>query len=674
MTDRYWLSVREAAELTGWHPQYIRRLAREGQLRSRTVQHANRRAQREYSLASLPVEAQLKFLKQPLLAGPACTALALRSDSNQPQLFASLPEVTEPERLGLSPVQNAQAMKRLEAIAPLVEFSRRSSSKRSRPTFRTSGGVAVKNMGSLANYLAEQNQVSSRTLWHWYTRYRKHGYTGLVDRIRADKGKSRFLEAHPAIRAYVENKYLRERLSVQLVYQALLRDLTSIDLDCARAPSYSTVRAYLQQLPKPLVILSREGKREFQERCEPYLLTNFESLVPNQIWVSDHGQHDVWVRNDQFSGVSANAAVRPWLTAVIDMRSRKIVGTAWSANPSSHTISSALRVAIENFGIPETLVIDNGKDYEKIGRIDFSPECSGLLVRLGIQPHYCLPRHPQSKLIESWFGTVRKRFDCLWPSYCGSNPTNRPEQCTEALKEHQAYLKGKRKNSPLPLAGEFIATARQWVEEYNSQHPHTGRGMQGRTPDEVFTELLPPGQRRLIESPEVLYALFWDRQRRKVSEGGCVHLYGERYEPADGESLSKLFLEIERDVLVACDPANLGEAIALDLDGRFLGRLRAQKLISRGPVSHEDIRASMRIRRTARKAISDYVTGLSALRGRAGDRSEIDHLQERAEISQKKHSPPATSTASALIRAQDLRIPAKPGFIDDIVRELTEEE
>ena len=97
--------------------------------------------------------------------------------------------------------------------------------------------------------------------------------------------------------------------------------------------------------------------------------------------------------------------------------------------------------------------------------------------------------------------------------------------------------------------------------------------MSGRTPDEVFNELLLPGQRRLIESPEVLYALFWDRQRRKVSEGGCVQLHGERYEPADPESLAKLFLEIERDVIVACDPANLGEAIALDLDGRFLGRL-----------------------------------------------------------------------------------------------------
>jgi putative transposase len=661
-----WLTLDRVILLCGWSKRHIRRLASDNRVltRDNNALLVSGKPGREYALSSLPVEAQLKFFKQPMLSGSASTALAVRANPRQPELFAALPEVTETERLNLSAEQNAVALKRLETIAPLLEF--RSWSKCSRPTFRTVGGLAVRSMNSLAEYLAQQHQVSPRTLWNWYAQYRKLGYTGLVDRVRSDKGKSRFFEAHPAIRAFVENKYLRERLSIQLVYQALLRDFKNAEPACRRVPSYSAVRSYLKQLPKPLLILSREGKRQFQERCEPYLLTDFESLLPNQIWVSDHGQHDAWVRNDQFPGVSANAAVRPWLTAVIDMRSRKIVGTAWSANPSSHTISSALRVAIENFGIPHTLVIDNGKDYEKIGRIDFSAECSGVLIRLGIQPHYCLPRHPQSKLIESWFGTVRKRFDCLWPSYCGSNPTDRPEQCTEALKEHQAFLKGKRKSSPLPLAGEFIATARQWVEEYNSQHPHSGRGMKGRTPDEVFNELLLPGQRRLIESPEVLYALFWDRQRRRVSEGGCVQLYGERYEPADPESLAKLFLEIERDVIVACDPANLGEAIALDLDGRFLGRLRAQKLITRGPVSQEDIRASMRIRRTARKAIADYVAGLSRIRARAGDRSEIAHLQDRAEAPEQRHSPPPT------LRSQDLQIAANPGFIDDIVRELRE--
>src|ERR1019366_1997076 len=212
MMEQHWITIREVTDLTGWHPQHVRRLAREGQLQHRPSKNVRRngQAEREYALSSLPVEAQLRFLKQPLLSGPDCTALALRSNPNQSNLFASLPEIGEPERLNFSARQNAQALKRLEVIAPLLEFSSRS--QRSRPTFRTIGGVAVRSMNSLAGFLADQHHLNPRTLWNWYGQYRKLGYAGLVDRVRSDKGKSRFPRAHPAVRAYLENKYLGERL------------------------------------------------------------------------------------------------------------------------------------------------------------------------------------------------------------------------------------------------------------------------------------------------------------------------------------------------------------------------------------------------------------------------------------------------------------------------------
>ena len=156
-----WLTLEGVILLSGLSKRHIRRLvcANHIQTRDKRAWRIPGNPTREYALSSLPVEAQLKFLKQPLLSGPACTALALRSDPNQSSLFASLPEVTEPERLNFSPEQNAQALKRLEAIAPLVEFSSRS--RRARPTFRTSGGVAVRSMNSLAGYLADQHQVST---------------------------------------------------------------------------------------------------------------------------------------------------------------------------------------------------------------------------------------------------------------------------------------------------------------------------------------------------------------------------------------------------------------------------------------------------------------------------------------------------------------------------------
>lgn len=122
--------------MTNWSDRTIRWKVPLGVVHSQNDGNQNRKSRStEYALSSLPIEAQLKFLKQPLIQGPDCTALVLRSDPNQSKLFASLPEVTGPQRLNFSAEQNAQAMKRLEAIAPLLEFSNRS--KRSRPTFRT---------------------------------------------------------------------------------------------------------------------------------------------------------------------------------------------------------------------------------------------------------------------------------------------------------------------------------------------------------------------------------------------------------------------------------------------------------------------------------------------------------------------------------------------------------
>jgi hypothetical protein len=76
----------------------------------------------------------------------------------------------------------------------------------------------------------------------------------------------------------------------------------------------------------------------------------------------------------------------------------------------------------------------------------------------------------------------------------------------------------------------------------------------------------------------------------------------------------------------------------------------------------------MQIRRTARKAIADYVTGLSGIRARAGDRTEVAHLQDRADMPEPQNPRPR------LTRSQDLQTAAGPDFIDDIVRELTEGE
>src|ERR1035437_461681 len=86
-----WINKEGVGRVTGWSDRTIRWKVQLGALRLRTTSSRQKRGsgQREYALSSLPVEAQLRFLKQPLLSGPDCTALALRSNPNQSNLFAS---------------------------------------------------------------------------------------------------------------------------------------------------------------------------------------------------------------------------------------------------------------------------------------------------------------------------------------------------------------------------------------------------------------------------------------------------------------------------------------------------------------------------------------------------------------------------------------------------------
>ena len=88
-----WLNKETVRGATGWSDRTIRWKVQLGALRLRNTRNGPKRGsgQREYALSSLPVEAQLKFLKQPLLSGPDCTALALRSDLNQSNLFRRSP-------------------------------------------------------------------------------------------------------------------------------------------------------------------------------------------------------------------------------------------------------------------------------------------------------------------------------------------------------------------------------------------------------------------------------------------------------------------------------------------------------------------------------------------------------------------------------------------------------
>jgi putative transposase len=382
-----------------------------------------------------------------------------------------------------------------------------------------------------------------------------------------------------------------------------------------------------------------------------------EHTRPNEVWVADHRIYDVLVANDCFAQADELAAVRLWETCIEDMRTRVIVGSVWSINPSWRTIASALRQGITRFGMPEIFYCDNGKDFRKVGdgagrgslltEADYSapvelgedgniPVEQGLLARLGIKVCYCIPRHPQSKLIESYFNFVSKRFDRMFfgKGYAGSKPDMRPDFCRDAEKQHAQFLAGKREKSPLYGAKHFIELHAQFVDERNREHSHTGRGMKGRAPMDVMDELLPTHERRILDMA-ALEPLFWDVQKRLVTN--CkVHINNSSYSAAvdDLQGQQNMYHANGGDVAVHCDPNDMACALAFEdaPSGALLARLVSDEWASRGRVTQEQVKAIQTQRARLRNASIESFGIIGA-----NVPSEIELLERRGNL------PPAVS-------------------------------
>lgn len=632
-----WISRDELLQLTGWARRTVSRKCASGEVKSRIAATArNGKAGREYDASSLPAEFQVKRLQQrlavvrPVLVKASDTAIATLPAPGSDKVIRTLTSLTKEQR--------EQAEQRLEIIGPMIDFVNKTNGHK--PLF-IAGREEITTLSQIVEHLSATLGYSKATIWNWWKAYKEDGAGGLADKPRSDRNISRFFSAHQQAAAFAQSKFLHEKLSVQLTFEAIRREWARLRLNADdEPPTYETVRVYLNGLSPLIKAVAREGEKVYNNDFAPYLLRDISKVRVNQVWISDHMAHDVFVRNIDLSNGCAvfpelplNAPFRPWLTCIVDMRSRRVVGTCWCVNPSSNTISSALRFAMRSFGLPQVFYIDNGKDFKKLGKRspELSPDAQGVLVRLGVTSQHCLPKHPQSKQIESFFRTVHQRFDILWQAYCGTSTADRPEQCDELQRLHKRLVaEGRADDSPLPAASEFIQAAATWLHvEFNERFAHKGQGMNGRTARAIYDAELPPKKLRPVNPGDVAQ-LFWDRQKRIVSEGGCVQLFNTRYEPVDADSCAALMLAIKTEVLVACDPLNVGEAIALSSDGRFLGHLRAQELLVHGATNAETIRASMKMRRNAFKAVKGYVAAVAQHRALAGDVSELEAITRRA--------------------------------------------
>ena len=401
----------------------------------------NGRPVREYLAAS-----------HPSLALPAQHHLALVIAPVSPlPLFAGMADSSEAPRIMLpNPEQQKQAEERLAILKPILEFPEHPARFQSLQV----NGRPVTSVERMIEYVAATSGRTPRTLKYWLSAFRADGFAGLADRVRADKGRSRWFDHHHQAALFAAYLHLVERQSITFVCEQMQRDPAMAGLEPGELPSRETVRIFLaQQISPAMKALAREGQREYRERMSPYLRRMYTDIFANQVWVGDTAILDVEAQNDLYPELTEGAPLRIRLCAMEDFRSRKIVGVNFAVEGSSSVITATMLRGILRHGLPEMIYVDNGKDYKKVakgaasgfemlGDDDFAPLVDkGLLARLGIGVTHCIPRHPQSKHVERFFRTLHTRFDSVHKTYTGGSPATRPDSTELAMMQHRRLLK-----------------------------------------------------------------------------------------------------------------------------------------------------------------------------------------------------------------------------------------
>jgi putative transposase len=529
-----------------------------------------------------------------------------------------------------------QAEERLAIIQPLLDFD-------------ADPHRFAKSKSQLVRSICAERGIGRATLFRWQEAYREGGLPALADRQRSDKGRSRYFEANPRAAWVAAYLHLECRQSYRAVFEELSRRAGELEL--AELPHYDTVRSWLASVPPSLRAYALKGRREYTERCAPYLSRGYTDVEPNRIWVSDHAIHDVEVMNDCFPEAEWGMPIRLRFTCLLDFRARYVTGASWCWEGSSRSIATAMRRALLRYEPCEGFYCDNGKDYLKVAKgavpaylVDPSAiagwhqrelvhiERTGILARLGIRVTHCIVHHPQSKHVERFFRTMHEQFDRRWHHhYTAGAPHLRPDATTAAMMLHRKLMKrGKAANSTHPPASVFIALATEWIEEYHNR-PHSGRGMDGATPAEIFA-MRPEGIVRA--DSDALALLLEEHDRRKVRECS-VEIGRRRYIGFDQESLHTLHQLNDTSVVVAYD-ANDPDAVAiLDDAGHLLTWAKAESYLRMDPADPETqaaIAQSMADRRHLEKETRNTLAVISRTARSLGAKTPVESMAERAAI------------------------------------------
>lgn len=277
----------------------------------------------------------------------------------------------------------------------------------------------------------------------------------------------------------------------------------------------------------------------------------------------------------------------------------------------------------------------------------------GLWRQLGVSTLHTLPANPQAKPIERFFGTVERDLIQELPGWCGNSLEMRPTDILKPLlKQHEAWVEGKREETPFLHIAEFALGFEAWLHERYLRTPHTRLGC---TPMEAYErEYGHP----VVPAERALDILLMRAERRLVRRNGI-----EIFERGRWYWAEELAGREGTYVQVRWDPRELGK-ILIYTDRGFLCEAKNQELLG----FHATLEQFQRYKRMQRVQRQVVMAHLAPMHMAASDISllELATRPEEAPVFSRKRlkghieelaAQSSVSTSYALARSSSLSKP-----------------
>jgi transposase InsO family protein len=228
-----------------------------------------------------------------------------------------------------------------------------------------------------------QRKVPERTVRHWLGRYRKHGFKGLFDDFRSDKGANKIIPEELLQKAVALRKEEPAR-SVRTIIEILKN--SGEDSEQLRARTLAR-RLTEKGATKKLL---KKGIGTYER---------WEQLHVNDLWHGDTS-HGIWLRDPE----NPIKAKKTKFIVFVDDASRVCTHGEFYFDEQLPRLLDCFGKALLKRGLPCRMLFDNAFIYH-------STSMATMCAELGTEISFCRPRAPQGKgKVERFIKTVQDSF------------------------------------------------------------------------------------------------------------------------------------------------------------------------------------------------------------------------------------------------------------------------